>query len=106
RRRDPAAHGADGGRRPPRPGGPAGAEPLRGAPPGPGRLRGGARGWRLGGRGATRAVALSDLTRPEALAEAHRRLHRLGVDRALARAGARPGDHVRIGSLVFDYEDD
>jgi Domain of unknown function (DUF1967) len=28
------------------------------------------------------------------------------VDRALARAGARPGDPVRIGSLVFDYEDD
>ena len=55
---------------------------------------------------ATRAVALSDLTRPEALAEAHRRLQRLGVDRALARAGARPGDPVRIGSLVFDYQDD
>ena len=63
-------------------------------------------GWVVEGREATRAVALSDLTRPEALAEAHRRLHRLGVDRALARAGARPGDSVRIGSLVFDYEDD
>jgi GTP-binding protein len=63
-------------------------------------------GWVVEGRDATRAVALSDLTRPEALAEAHVRLHRLGVDRALARAGARPGDPVRIGSLVFDYEDD
>jgi GTP-binding protein len=63
-------------------------------------------GWVVEGREATRAVALSDLTRPEALAEAHRRLHRLGVDRALARAGAKPGDPVRIGSLVFDYEDD
>ncbi|HEX2562385.1 MAG TPA: Obg family GTPase CgtA, partial [Acidimicrobiales bacterium] len=63
-------------------------------------------GWAVEGREATRAVALSDLTRPEALAEAHRRLQRLGVDRALARAGARPGDPVRIGSLVFDYEDD
>ncbi|MGH9193130.1 MAG: GTPase ObgE, partial [Acidimicrobiales bacterium] len=63
-------------------------------------------GWVVEGREATRAVALSDLTRPEALAEAHRRLQRLGVDRALARAGAKPGDPVRIGSLVFDYQDD
>ncbi|HZA78179.1 MAG TPA: GTPase ObgE [Acidimicrobiales bacterium] len=63
-------------------------------------------GWVVEGREATRAVALSDLTRPEALAEAHRRLHRLGVDRALARAGAMPGDPVRIGTLVFDYQDD
>jgi GTP-binding protein len=63
-------------------------------------------GWVVEGREATRAVALSDITRPDALAEAHRRLHRLGVDRALARAGAKQGDPVRIGSLVFDYEDD
>jgi GTP-binding protein len=63
-------------------------------------------GWAVEGREAIRAVALSDLTRPDALAEAHRRLQRLGVDRALARAGARPGDPVRIGSLMFDYEGD
>jgi GTP-binding protein len=63
-------------------------------------------GWVVEGREATRAVALSDLTRADALAEAHRRLDRLGVGRALARAGAKPGDPVRIGSLVFDYEDD
>jgi GTP-binding protein len=62
--------------------------------------------WVVDGRAATRAVALSDLTRPEALAEAHRRLRRLGVDRALARAGAKPGDRVRIGSLVFEYQDE
>ena len=63
-------------------------------------------GWVVEGREAARAVALSDLTRPDALAEAHRRLRRLGVDRALARAGVRPGDRVRIGSLVFDYQDE
>jgi GTPase len=68
-------------------------------------LREGA-GWVVEGREATRAVNLSDLTRADALAEAHRRLKRLGIDRALARAGARPGDAVRIGGLVFDYEDD
>jgi GTP-binding protein len=68
-------------------------------------LREGA-GWVVEGREAARAVNLSDLTRPDALAEAHRRLKRLGIDRALARAGARPGDAVRIGGLVFEYEDD
>ena len=57
------------------------------------------------GRQAERAVALSDLTNPEALDEAHRRLRSLGVDRALARAGARPGDTVRIGQLAFEYEE-
>ena len=62
-------------------------------------------GWVVEGRDALRAVALSDLTRADALAEAHRRLQRLGVDRALARAGAQPGDPVRIGSLTFEYED-
>ena len=56
------------------------------------------------GREARRAVALSDLTDVQALEVAHGRLKRLGVDRALARAGAGPGDTVRIGGLSFDYE--
>ena len=58
------------------------------------------------GREARRAVALSDLTDVQALEVAHGRLKRLGVDRALARAGAGAGagDTVRIGSLSFDYE--
>jgi GTP-binding protein len=57
------------------------------------------------GREAERAVALNDLTNLEALRVAHDRLKRLGVDRALARAGAQAGDRVRIGGLEFDYED-
>ena len=61
--------------------------------------------WHVVGRQAERAVALSDLTNAEALDEAHRRLHALGVDKALARAGARTGDTVHIGRLAFDYED-
>jgi GTPase len=63
-------------------------------------------GWVVEGREALRAVNLSDLTRRDALEETHRRLERLGVDRALARAGARPGDQVRIGGLVFDFADE
>jgi GTP-binding protein len=62
--------------------------------------------WEVRGREAIRAVRLSDLTNPEALDEAHRRLKALGIDRALARAGAKPGDTVHIGSLAFEYEDD
>ena len=58
------------------------------------------------GRPALRAVALSDLTNLEALDYARRRLRDLGVDRALARAGARSGDTVRIGGFEFEYEVD
>jgi len=62
--------------------------------------------WIVVGRSAIRAVALSDLTIPEALAYAQGRLRSLGVERALARAGARAGDRVRIGTFEFDYEPD
>src|SRR3954447_18135094 len=61
-------------------------------------------GWRVVGRQAERAVALSDLTNPDALAYAQRRLQKMGVDRALARAGVQEGELVRIGQLEFEYE--
>ena len=57
------------------------------------------------GRKAERAVALNDLTNADALAYVQHRLERMGVDRALARAGARSGDHVRIGTFEFEYEE-
>ena len=57
------------------------------------------------GRPAERAVAVNDLTNPQALEYVHHRLRRLGVDRALARAGARPGDAVRVGGFTFEYVD-
>ncbi|MBO0747051.1 MAG: GTPase ObgE [Acidimicrobiaceae bacterium] len=62
--------------------------------------------WVVLGRQAERAVALSSLTDVEALAFAQHRLKSLGVDRALARAGAREGDRVHIGSFAFDYSED
>ncbi len=61
--------------------------------------------WVVEGRGAMRAIAFDDLTRPEAADRAAGRLERLGVDEALRRAGALPGDEVRIGDLVFEFED-
>ena len=61
--------------------------------------------WRVRGRAAERAVALADLTNPEAIAYVQDRLRRLGVERALARAGAREGDVVRISGVELDYEE-
>ena len=58
------------------------------------------------GRPAQRAVAVNDLTNSEALAYVQHRLRRLGVDRALVRAGAREGDLVRVGDFTFTYEPD
>jgi GTP-binding protein len=62
--------------------------------------------FRVRGRAAERAVALSDLTNRDALAYADARLKRLGVDRALARAGASPGDVVWVGEFSFEYDAD
>ncbi len=62
--------------------------------------------YRVVGRAAERAVALSDLTNPDALAYVDHRLKRLGVGKALARAGARSGDTVLVGTFSFDYEPD
>ena len=62
--------------------------------------------WEVEGREARRAVALSDLTNEDALAEARRRLSSLGLQGALNRAGVRDGDTVVIGDFEFDYEVD
>ncbi len=65
-----------------------------------------ARIWAVEGRAARRAVALSDLTDPGAVAYVQDRLRSLGVERVLARAGAAYGDEVRIGDFSFTYLDD
>jgi GTP-binding protein len=63
-------------------------------------------GFVVRGRAVERAVALSDLTNLEALAYVQERLKKLGVDKALARAGAKDGDLVEIGRFAFDYAAD
>ena len=65
--------------------------------------RAGVGAWVVHGRAAERAVALSDLNDEGAQAEVVRRLRRLGVDRALARAGARDGDDVTVGAMTFTW---
>ena len=61
---------------------------------------------RVVGRAAERTVALSDVTTAEAQAYITDRLERLGVPKALVRAGAQEGDEVRIGTFAFTYVPD
>ncbi len=60
-------------------------------------------GWRVSGRSVERAISFADLTLLEAADMAAKRLSRLGVDEALLEAGARPGDDVMIGDIVFEF---
>jgi GTP-binding protein len=62
--------------------------------------------WVVSGRLAERAIALDDLTKPEAADFAAQRLASSGVDDALRAAGAQPGDEVQIGDIVFEFTDD
>ncbi|MFZ4516071.1 MAG: GTPase ObgE [Acidimicrobiia bacterium] len=59
--------------------------------------------WRVVGRAAERVVAMADLTNPEAIDYVQHRLRRMGVEAALARAGAREGDVVQIGAIELEY---
>jgi len=68
-------------------------------------VREGDHSWRVNGRTAERAVALADLTNPEAMAYVQQRLRRMGVERALSRAGVNDGDLVRIGGIELTYEE-
>ncbi|MEA3077738.1 MAG: GTPase [Actinomycetota bacterium] len=67
-------------------------------------VRGDDAAWVVLGRPAARAVALNDITSPEALAFVQDRLKKLGVDKALAKAGASDGDIVHIAGFSFEYE--
>jgi GTPase len=78
---------------------------LRPAEQGFSVVREGSRSWRVRGRPAERAVALADVTTADAIAYVQQRLRRMGVERALARAGARDGDVVRIGTVELTYEE-
>ncbi len=61
--------------------------------------------WRVHGRAAERTVAMMDLNNPEAMAYVQHRLRRLGVEKLLAKAGAKQGDVVRVGPVEMEYVD-
>jgi GTPase len=62
--------------------------------------------WRVAGRDAERVVAVTDLNDADAIAYVRDRFRRLGVERALTRAGAREGDVVRVGAVELEYVED
>jgi GTP-binding protein len=61
-------------------------------------------GYRVSGRRVERAVAMTDLENPEAVDFLRRILDRMGVSRALERAGIKPGDAVRFGKHQIHWE--
>lgn len=61
------------------------------------------RAWRVQDAQAERAVAMSDLSHPEALARLQGLLEHYGVEVALRDGGVQPGDEVRVGSVVFEW---
>jgi len=60
--------------------------------------------YEVRGRGVEMLVERHDLANPEALAYLERRLHEIGVVKALRDAGFESGDEVRIGGELFDLE--
>jgi GTP-binding protein len=56
------------------------------------------------GRGVGMLVERHDLANPEALAYLERRLHEIGVVKALRDAGFESGDEVRVGNQLFELE--
>lgn len=58
----------------------------------------------VSGAGVERLANMADLENREALLMLRRQLTRKGVDRALERAGVKPGDTVRIGRTEFFWE--
>lgn len=59
--------------------------------------------FRVVGSRAERVVAMADLSNPEAIRYVQDRLRRMGVEKALVRAGAREGDAVRLGPVELQY---
>jgi GTPase len=56
------------------------------------------------GRGVEMLVERHDLANPEALGYLERRLHEIGVVKALRDAGFESGDEVRVGDEAFDLD--
>jgi GTP-binding protein len=60
--------------------------------------------WRVDGDSVNNLIARHDMENIDALAHVERRLHRMGVIRALEASGFEPGDDVEIGGIVFELD--
>ena len=56
------------------------------------------------GKKPVRAVVQTDLDNEEAVVFLQHRLKRMGVERALAEAGAVDGDEIQIAGRSFEFE--
>ncbi len=61
--------------------------------------------YKLSGQFVERAAAMLDATLPEAVDRFQRTLKKIGVDKALKRAGIEEGDLVRCGDFEFEWSD-
>lgn len=61
-------------------------------------------GFTVRGRKVERLIAMTDLSRPQAVDYLQKELKRLGVTKALEKAGVRTGDLVRIGAEELVWE--
>ena len=60
--------------------------------------------FEVSGKRPVRAVVQTDLDNEEAVVFLQHRLKRMGVERALAEAGAIDGDEIRIAERIFEFE--
>ena len=60
--------------------------------------------WRVSGTNLERMVVQTDWENEEAIIYLQHRMARMGVDDALAKAGCRNGDEVRILGYAFNFE--
>lgn len=56
------------------------------------------------GKAVERMVIQTEWDNPEAIDYLQRRLDKLGVEKALAKAGAKPGDEIRIAGRAFAFD--
>ena len=61
-------------------------------------------GYVVSGKGVERLALKTDWGNSEGVERFQRELEKIGVVGALRRAGAKPGDEVRIGETVFDFQ--
>ncbi len=59
----------------------------------------------LSGKYVERVSAMLDVSLPEAVERYQNTLRRIGVDRALKKAGVKAGDKVRCGAFEFEWSD-
>jgi GTP-binding protein len=63
-------------------------------------------GFRVAGESLERLIAVTDLDDDSSVLRLQRQLVKIGVERALLRAGAKEGDEVQIGNEAFNFYPD